>query len=107
MRTAEANAVVAEVHNRKPVVLQPEEERAWLADDILVHKLLPILRPYPTRVDASVSGLHSGEPRRGGSAGPHQPRTLTKTGSKNRLSNRDSPSSGHHGSWDSFTEQRI
>jgi putative SOS response-associated peptidase YedK len=46
----EANAVVAEVHNRKPVVLQPEEERAWLADDILVHKLLPILRPYPTEL---------------------------------------------------------
>jgi hypothetical protein len=42
-----------------------------------------------------------------GQAPPASTQNANENGSKNRLSNRDSPSSGHHGSWDSFTEQRI
>jgi putative SOS response-associated peptidase YedK len=48
--TTEANTVVAEIHNRMPVVLTPEEERGWLADDKPVRELLHFLRPYPAEL---------------------------------------------------------
>ncbi len=48
--TTEANAVVAEVHNRMPVMLQPKEERRWLADAVLLSTLLSFLRPYPAEL---------------------------------------------------------
>ena len=48
--TTEANAVVAEVHNRMPVMLQPKEEHAWLGDAVPLSTLLSFLRPYPAEL---------------------------------------------------------
>jgi len=48
--TTEANALVAPIHNRTPVMLQPQEEHAWLADDKSLSELLSFLRPYPAEL---------------------------------------------------------
>lgn len=42
----EANAVVAEVHNRMPIMLKPEEEGRWLGNVFPLSTLLSFLRPY-------------------------------------------------------------
>jgi hypothetical protein len=33
-----------------PVLLQPQEERAWLASDTPLHELLACLQPYPAEL---------------------------------------------------------
>ena len=43
----DANELVAPIHNRLPVMLQPLEEHAWLAIDKPLGELLSYLRPYP------------------------------------------------------------
>jgi putative SOS response-associated peptidase YedK len=48
--TTEANAVVAEVHNRMPVMLQPKEEDGWLVDAVPLSTLLSFLHPYPAEL---------------------------------------------------------
>ncbi|AFC29845.1 hypothetical protein PM3016_2975 [Paenibacillus mucilaginosus 3016] len=46
--TTAANPLVAEVHERMPVILEPEGERLWLDRSIQEEReLLPLLRPYP------------------------------------------------------------
>jgi putative SOS response-associated peptidase YedK len=46
--TTEANAVMAPIHNRMPVILRREDEEEWLDPaNSEVEQLLPLLRPYP------------------------------------------------------------
>ena len=56
--TTQANAVVAPVHNRMPVILRPEDEDLWLdPDETEPLHLLPLLRPFAAeRMRAHVVG---------------------------------------------------
>lgn len=46
--TTEPNELVAEVHNRMPVILRPEDEAVWLDRRITdVEALLSLCKPYP------------------------------------------------------------
>lgn len=45
--TTDANEVVAPIHDRMPVMLEPDEERAWLAADDAADRA-NVLDPYPT-----------------------------------------------------------
>ncbi|WP_127584297.1 SOS response-associated peptidase [Paenibacillus koleovorans] len=46
--TTEANELIMDIHSRMPVILRPEDEKAWLdRNERSPHKLLPLLRPYP------------------------------------------------------------
>ena len=44
--TTTANPLVADVHDRMPVMLAPEEYDRWLDPDMRPADLLPLLRPY-------------------------------------------------------------
>ena len=48
--TTAPNDVTAPIHDRMPVILDPEDEETWLDPDVTepMH-LLPLLRPYPAR----------------------------------------------------------
>jgi putative SOS response-associated peptidase YedK len=48
--TTESNSLVAEVHNRMPVLLQPDDERVWLGEDTKPERALSVLRPYPAKL---------------------------------------------------------
>jgi len=53
--TCEPNALLAEVHNRMPVILNRANEERWLSRDPPVHQDLPsILAPYPASAMAMV-----------------------------------------------------
>ncbi|HUB08853.1 MAG TPA: SOS response-associated peptidase, partial [Myxococcales bacterium] len=45
--TTEANALVAKLHDRMPVILAREAEDVWLDSTAGPELLLPLLRPYP------------------------------------------------------------
>jgi putative SOS response-associated peptidase YedK len=45
--TTEANADVAHIHDRMPVLLTQDEARLWLSNDIHPDELLTLLRPAP------------------------------------------------------------
>lgn len=45
--TTEANADVAKIHDRMPVILAPEEEQIWLHLKTDENKILDMLTPYP------------------------------------------------------------
>ena len=46
--TCEANAFMARIHSRMPVILTREAEDEWLdPDSVEPERLLPLLRPYP------------------------------------------------------------
>jgi putative SOS response-associated peptidase YedK len=45
--TAQPNALVAEVHDRMPVILRPEDEDAWLDPDSPASRIAQLLVPYP------------------------------------------------------------
>ncbi|QJD95181.1 SOS response-associated peptidase [Mucilaginibacter robiniae] len=45
--TTTPNQTVGELHNRMPVILSPEEEKLWLAQDVPAKELLPLLDTYP------------------------------------------------------------
>lgn len=45
--TGPPNELVAGVHDRMPVILEPDDWAAWLAEDALADDLLPLLRPAP------------------------------------------------------------
>jgi putative SOS response-associated peptidase YedK len=48
--TTHANAVVAEIHNRMPVILSPDHYRVWLrADPVSDNTLMSFLKPYPAQ----------------------------------------------------------
>lgn len=44
--TTDANGVVSPIHDRMPVMLEPDEEDTWLDSDDLA-KLQSLLDPYP------------------------------------------------------------
>ena len=46
--TTDANAVVAKIHNRMPVILPPEEEQNWLTNP--PEDALELLNPYPAEL---------------------------------------------------------
>lgn len=47
--TTEANDLIRPIHDRMPVILQPEDEDVWLDPDIKdVNKLVSLLVPYPS-----------------------------------------------------------
>lgn len=45
--TIEPNELVADIHNRMPALLKPEDEDAWLAPQQQAADVLSLLRPYP------------------------------------------------------------
>lgn len=48
--TTDANALLASIHDRMPVILQPDAEEKWLNPSIhLIDDLYPLLRPYPAK----------------------------------------------------------
>lgn len=61
--TTDANELIAPVHDRMPVILSHEQEKAWLAGDVAdVEYLKSILKPYPAEEMDSKTGIgpHSG-----------------------------------------------
>ena len=53
--TTDANELLAPIHNRMPVILDPEDETLWLdSSPVAAAKVLPCLRPFPSeRLEAS------------------------------------------------------
>ena len=43
--TCAANGLVAPIHHRMPVILQPEQQQLWLAEDLAEDALLTLLQP--------------------------------------------------------------
>lgn len=67
--TTEPNRLVAEVHNRMPVVLAREDEAAWLGEEPAgTGEVLGLLRPYPAErmemyaVDTAVNRANNDSP---------------------------------------------
>jgi putative SOS response-associated peptidase YedK len=49
--TTEANPLIAKIHDRMPVIIQPENFGAWLDHDLTdVDKIQELIRPYPERL---------------------------------------------------------
>ncbi|MBP1153782.1 MULTISPECIES: SOS response-associated peptidase [unclassified Paenibacillus] len=47
--TTMPNSLVADIHNRMPVILTPQNEAVWLNREIQdMESLLPLLKPFPT-----------------------------------------------------------
>jgi len=46
--TTTPNELMAEIHNRMPVILDTESEKLWLVSDD-ENQLLELLKPYPTK----------------------------------------------------------
>jgi len=47
MITTEANRLVAQIHNRMPVILHPEDEAIWLNPEASPAQVQACLKPYP------------------------------------------------------------
>jgi putative SOS response-associated peptidase YedK len=66
--TTDANARIAEIHDRMPVILRAEDEDSWLAAETPAERLLAMLAPYPAertccyRVDARVNSVRNDDP---------------------------------------------
>jgi putative SOS response-associated peptidase YedK len=45
--TTDANALVAEVHNRMPVMLHPDDEAAWVSPESSPERAQALLQPFP------------------------------------------------------------
>jgi putative SOS response-associated peptidase YedK len=50
--------LVAEIHDRMPLILAPGDYARWLSDDPAPGDFL---RPFPSRADADVADLDSGQ----------------------------------------------
>jgi putative SOS response-associated peptidase YedK len=48
--TTEPNELMASIHNRMPVILEPERFGEWLAKDTPPEKLSGLLKPYPAEL---------------------------------------------------------
>jgi putative SOS response-associated peptidase YedK len=48
--TTDPNELMARIHNRMPVILDPADFGAWLAQEIPAEKLAGLLRPYPAEL---------------------------------------------------------
>ena len=53
--TTDANELVAQYHDRMPVILPPEAYEAWLAPDTPERSLREFLRPYPAELMVAVA----------------------------------------------------
>jgi putative SOS response-associated peptidase YedK len=45
--TTEANELVTQIHNRMPVILQPEDEAIWLKKELSIEEAQELFVPYP------------------------------------------------------------
>ena len=45
--TTTANALISKIHERMPVILEPESEQAWLSSEVSTEHHLSLLKPYP------------------------------------------------------------
>ncbi|CAH1216211.1 SOS response-associated peptidase [Paenibacillus sp. JJ-223] len=63
--TTEPNSLMADIHNRMPVILRPEDESEWLNKDSDKDSVLGLLRPYPAdemrayKVDFAVGNVRN------------------------------------------------
>jgi putative SOS response-associated peptidase YedK len=48
--TTDANGVVAEVHDRMPVILHPQDEAAWVNPESSPEQAQALLRPFPAEL---------------------------------------------------------
>lgn len=48
--TTEANEFMSDIHNRMPVILDRDREKAWLDRAADVHDLQGLLKPYPAEL---------------------------------------------------------
>jgi putative SOS response-associated peptidase YedK len=46
--TQKPNSLVAEIHDRMPVILLQEQEELWLSTDIPIEELINIIAPFPS-----------------------------------------------------------
>jgi putative SOS response-associated peptidase YedK len=66
--TTTPNPLVAPVHDRMPVILQPEHERSWLDGTISKEHALSLLQPYPAELmtasaaSARVNSIRNDDP---------------------------------------------
>ena len=67
--TTVPNNLVAPIHNRMPVILDPDDWDAWLAEDTPLARLRPLLFPFPSEVllaypvSAAVNNVRSSGPQ--------------------------------------------
>ena len=47
--TTDANRLIAQIHDRMPVILSRKDEKAWLDPDLDIIQALKMLRPYPAK----------------------------------------------------------
>ena len=89
--TTEANRLVAQIHNRMPVILHPEDEATWLNPEATPAQAEACLKPFPahllrmTAVSSKVNSPASNSPellqRVDTPAGaPHAQETAAETG---------------------------
>ena len=45
--TTTANSLISKIHERMPVILDPESEQAWLSSEVSTEHQLSLLKPYP------------------------------------------------------------
>ncbi len=45
--TQAPNSLMSKIHDRMPAILNPEEERLWLENDVPVEDLVKLIKPYP------------------------------------------------------------
>ena len=48
--TTEANPLVAQIHNRMPVILSPEDEATWLNPEATPAQAQACLKPFPAHL---------------------------------------------------------
>ena len=48
--TTEANRLVAQIHNRMPVILSPEDEATWLNPEATPAQAQACLKPFPAHL---------------------------------------------------------
>ena len=66
--TTSANELVAECHNRMPVILSPADEERWLDGSTALDDILSLLRPFPAadmeryRVSTEVNNIRNNHP---------------------------------------------
>ena len=84
--TTEANALVAQIHGRMPVIIAPEHYGSWLArDESDLPRLLSLLRPAEARdMQAVPVDKHVNSPTN------DDPRCVQPTGPVLRISDEDS-----------------
>ena len=44
--TTEPNRLMADIHNRMPVILHPQDESEWLSQESDKERVLQLLKPY-------------------------------------------------------------